>query len=488
MATLTVWKNSVRSDVEFHPPQFLDQLLNEQGHLSDHPCGGRGICGKCKISIRGHVSGSTSAGRDSEDYLRCQAVLLGDAEVWLPEDRGLTDTKASRLAANMKPASMGAAVDIGTTTIAAKLIDLDSGNCLAECMADNPQRSAAADVMGRIHAALTGSGNMLQQQILTGLECILSDTCTQAGCRIDGIRHMTITGNTTMLYLLLGKCPRSLATAPFYADDLFGREEILLNRKAWIPPCIDAFVGGDITAAVLASGMCRSGQTTLLCDIGTNGELALWKDGTLYVTSTAAGPALEGAQITCGCRSVPGAIDKVWQEDGVIRFHTIEDLPAVGICGSGLIDAIAALLETEDIDETGAMVKDRLQIRETVSIYPKDIRNVQLAKAAIAAGIETLLEQANTNVDDIQSLYIAGNFGSHLDIGSAVRIGLIPRKLQNRVVILGNAALDGAAMMLQNKRLQAEAKRIAGCAVSVKLGGNPVFNEKFIERMLFENR
>lgn len=487
MATLTVWVNSVRCDVEFHPPQSLDQILTELGHLSDHPCGGRGMCGKCKISIRGHVSGSTSAGRDIEEHLRCQTILLGDAEVWLPEDRDLTDTKESHLIADIKSVPMGAAVDIGTTTIAAKLIDLDTENCLVECMADNPQRSVAADVMGRIHAALTGSGQVLQQQILTGLEHILSDACAQAGCRIDDIRHMTIAGNTTMLYLLLGKCPRSLATAPFYADDLFGRDEIVLNRNVWIPPCMDAFVGADITAAILASGMCRDDQTALLCDIGTNGELALWKSNTLYVTSTAAGPALEGAQITCGCRSVPGAIDKVWLKDGMVRFHTIGDMSAVGICGSGLIDAIAVFLETEDIDETGAMAKDRLHINDTVSIYPKDIRSVQLAKSAIAAGIETLLEQSDTSVDDIQQLYLAGNFGSHLDIGSAVKIGLIPGKLRDRVVILGNAALSGATMMLQHQNLQAEAKQIANCAVSVNLGGNPVFNEKFIENMLFVN-
>ena len=288
-----------------------------------------------------------------------------------------------------------------------------------------------------------------------------------------------------MLYLLLGKSPRSLATAPFRAEDLFGRDETVLNRNVWIPPCMDAFVGADITAAVLASGMCHDDQISLLCDIGTNGELALWKDNTLYVTSTAAGPALEGAQITCGGCSVPGAIDKVWVEDGKIRFHTIGDLPAVGICGSGLIDAIAVFLETEDIDETGAMEKDKLPIGDSVALYPKDIRSVQVAKAAIAAGIETLLEQAGIRVDAVQKFYLAGNFGSHLNIESAVRIGLIPQKLRDRVVILGNAALAGTTMMLQHKDLQAEAQQIAGRAVSVNLGGNSVFNENFIECMLF---
>lgn len=487
MATLTVWKNAERSDVAFQPPQDLDRILNQLGYMTEHPCGGQGICRKCRISLRGHVSGSASDERAIEEHLRCRTVLLGDTEVWLPEDRVAESPKEPVLAAEKRTVSLAAAVDIGTTTLAARLIDPDAGSCLAECAADNPQRFVAADVMGRIQAALTGSGQMLQQQILDGLEHILSDACNPAGYRTDDIRHMTVVGNTTMLYLLLGKCPRSLATAPFHADDLFGRDEAVLNRSVWLPPCMDAFVGADITAAVLASGMCRSGQTALLCDIGTNGELVLWKNGTLYVTSTAAGPALEGAQITCGCRSVPGAIDKVWQENGKIRFRTVGELPAVGICGSGLIDAIAVFLDTGDIDETGAMEEDRLNLGDTVALYPKDIRNVQLAKAAIAAGIETLLEQAGIGAEDVQRLYLAGNFGSHLDIGSAVKIGLVPGKLRDRVVILGNAALEGAAMMLRQEELRQEAKQIAGCAVPVNLGGNPSFNERFIENMLFGN-
>ena len=224
MATLTVWKNAVRCDVEFQPPQSLDQILNQFGYLSEHPCGGRGICGKCKVQI-------AFSGHEIEEHLRCQTVLLGSAEVWLPQDRSPVYTERNCQEADPASVPLGAAVDIGTTTIAAKLMDLDTGNCLVECLADNPQRSVAADVMGRIHAALTGSGQMLQQQILDGMEHMLSDACARIGCRIDDIRHMTIAGNTTMLYLLLGKSPRSLATAPFRAEDLFGRDETVLNRN-----------------------------------------------------------------------------------------------------------------------------------------------------------------------------------------------------------------------------------------------------------------
>lgn len=485
MATLTVWNGTECLNAEFQPPQHLDQLLNQIGCLSEHPCGGNGTCGKCKISVRGHISGSLSNGCEIEEVLRCQTVLLGDADVWIPKNRILANTEESRISADRDVASLGAAVDIGTTTIAVKLIDLDTGNCLSECATENPQRVIAADVMGRIQAALTGSDQLLQQEVLSGLEKLLADACGSMHCRMEDIRRMTLVGNTTMLYLLLGKSPKTLATAPFRADDLFGRNETILNRAVWIPPCMDAFVGADMTAAVLASEMCRNDKVALLCDIGTNGEIGLWKEGKLYVTATAAGPALEGAEITCGCCSVPGAIDKVWLEDGIIRFHTIAEMPATGICGSGLMDAIAVFLETGDIDETGAMEEDQLTISDKVALYPKDIRNVQLAKAAIAAGIETLLQQSNTSADEVKCLYIAGNFGSHLNMTSAVRIGLVPEKLRDRVVILGNAALTGAAMTLRDSNMQIESRRIANCAVSINLGGNPIFNEYFIENILF---
>src|SRR5699024_935882 len=213
-----------------------------------------------------------------------------------------------------------------------------------------------------------------------------------------------------------GRSPEPLSHAPFLADCLFDMDTTLWNRQVYLPPCMNAFVGADITCAVLASGMTRRPDTALLCDIGTNGELALWKEGHLYVTSTAAGPAFEGAGISCGCGSVPGAIDRVWVENGTIAAHTLGEQPAVGVCGSGLIDAVAAFLETEDIDETGAAELDELPLRDGVCLLPKDIRAVQLAKAAIAAGIQTLLQLAQVPESEIRQLYIAGGFGSHLNV------------------------------------------------------------------------
>ena len=244
----------------------------------------------------------------------------------------------------------------------------------------------------------------------------------------EALDALVLTGNTTMLYLLTGRNPEPLSHAPFVADCLFDMESRVLERNAYLPPCMNAFVGADISCAVLAAGQCDKDAVSLLVDIGTNGEIALWKDGTLYVASTAAGPAFEGAGISCGCASLRGAIDRVWLQDGQLRAHTIGEQRAVGICGSGLIDAVAMLLEKGEIDETGATESERLELRDGIALLPKDIRAVQLAKAAIAAGIETLMQSAGVGPEHIETLYIAGGFGSHLDVRSAAAIGLFPRR------------------------------------------------------------
>jgi uncharacterized 2Fe-2S/4Fe-4S cluster protein (DUF4445 family) len=247
---------------------------------------------------------------------------------------------------------------------------------------------------------------------------------------------------------------------------------------------MNAFVGADITCAILAAGMCEREETALLCDIGTNGELALWKNGRLYVTSTAAGPAFEGAGIVCGCGSVAGAIDRVWLENGKIRIHTIGDATPAGLCGSGVLDAVAVGLQTGEIDESGAM-EEPMILAEGIALHPRDVRAVQLAKAAIAAGIDTLAERADIDISEIRTLYIAGGFGSHLDCNSAADIGLLPRVLTERTHILGNAALTGAAMTLTDPQAHERLAHIASLAAHINLGGDPSFSEHYIDRMIF---
>lgn len=487
MATLTIWKNGISQTASFDGTPLVQTVLAQAGLAVDQPCGGRGVCGKCAVRLEGQVSPPNAAEEKAGTRLSCQAVLLGDASVWLADS---TENRIEQGSQSLTPGTplgrgIGAAIDIGTTTVVLKLYDLQTGRELAAAACMNPQRAVAADVVGRMEAALKGQGHQLRAQIVNALEQLLAKACRDAAAEPKDVDFLVVAGNTTMLYLLTGRDPECLSHAPFQADDLFDRDDTLLGIPCYYPACMNAFVGADITCAVLASGMDRIPDTALLCDIGTNGELALWKDGKLYVTSTAAGPAFEGAGISCGCGSVTGAIDRVVVENGQIQAHTIGEEKAVGVCGSGLIDAIAAFLETEAIDETGAAEENALPLRDGICLLQKDIRTLQLSKAAIAAGIQTLLESAGVSEDQVSSLYIAGGFGSHLNVASAAAIGLIPASLQNRVQVLGNAALTGAAMMLLDQAQKSRAQTLAASSTHVNLGGNPKFNAHYMEQILF---
>jgi len=485
MAVLTIEQNAETKTISFTAPAPLSKLLESAGYHGLQPCGGRGVCGKCAVTLSGHVSPPNDAELRAGTRLACQAQVLGDAHVVLSQQQKMEQIQTGITHVSMldpMDGHLGAVVDIGTTTMVLQVYDLSNGNCIGQAAMQNPQASVAADVMGRIGAAMNGQLQKLSDQVQHAIVTLLNEAC---GAFAEKVDLLVITGNTTMLYLLTGRDPSCLSHAPFLADTLFDTYTTLLGRPAYLPPCMNAFVGADITCAVLASGMCEHSTTALLCDVGTNGEIALWKDGILRVTSTAAGPAFEGAGISCGCGSIRGAIDRVWVQDGKPAVHTIGDAPAVGICGSGLIDAIAALLELGILDETGALDDDEVILSNGVALLQSDIRAVQLAKAAIAAGIETLLEESGVSCEEIGTFYIAGGFGSHLNINSAVRIGLFPAQLQNNVQVLGNAALTGTAQLLLDKSCLAKLQVLANASSHCSLGGNPTFNEHYMEQMLF---
>lgn len=485
MARLTIRQGTEERYIDFLHETKLTELLEAVGHPVLRPCGGRGSCGKCAVSLFGQVSTPNEAEQKLGVRLACQATVLGDAEVELPESGPIEQVQANTITPVLKTpmaGRFGAAIDLGTTTIVLQVYDLQSGERIGQATALNPQTSVAADVMGRIDAAIKQGTDKLQTQVLQVLEQLLTEACGNLAHQVD---LLVITGNTTMLYLLTGREPECLAHAPFIADTLFDTYAELLGRTAYLPACMNAFVGADITCAVLACGMCDTTGISLLCDIGTNGEIALWKDGTLYVTATAAGPAFEGAGISCGCSSVRGAIDQVWAKDGNLQIHTIGDTAAVGICGSGLIDMIAALRSLNLMNRSGAAVHKEIELADGIKFLQKDIRAVQLAKAAIGAGILTLLDVAQVSCIEIETLYLAGGFGSHLNISSAVEIGLLPQELESRVKVVGNAALTGAAQMMLDQGSLEKAREIVSHIKHVNLGGNPVFNRNYMEQIVF---
>lgn len=482
MHTVTIASGDQTYTATFEGTPTVREILEQCGISMPHPCGGSGRCGKCVIDISGDISLPDEKELAFGHRLSCRTKLYGDAVVTLCADTHLSaEGSAQRIqGACLSDARIGAAVDIGTTTVAMSVYDLATGDCLASETMLNPQSAVAADVIGRIGAACDGRLPQLQEMIRS---CILN-LAERSGYQ-DRIDKWCMTGNTTMLYLLQGRDPKGLSAAPFHAEHLFGEEDTFQGRPMYLPECMHAFVGADITCAVLESGMCEREETALLCDIGTNGEIVLWKNGMLHAASTAAGPVFEGAGLSCGCQSVQGAIERVTLKGNAWNVKTIGNAPAVGLCGSGVIDAIACLLDNGTVDETGAMEDEEVVLCGKIGLKRQDVRAVQLAKAAIAAGIRTLLDLTDTKEEEIETLYLAGGFGSHINIHSAIRIGLFPAALRSKIKILGNAALKGAATMLTSGEARAKARGIASGAVCVNLGGMPEFNENYIDEMLF---
>ena len=488
MPILTLKTDEKLIEIPFSGKPILSSVLESAGVYISAPCGGNGKCGKCAVNVFGEISLPTEKEKRLNKRLGCQTVLLGNATVILPETYGKNadiETNIGEIYANRTEINYGAVVDLGTTTLAVKLFS-GSGEFLADVVALNPQGAIASDVIGRIDASLKGKTEFLKECVLKVINQMLAEACKKANISLSQIDKTVITGNTVMLYLLCGLNPKSIAVAPFKADNLFGID-ISYPISAYLPPCINAFVGADLVCSVIASGMCQKDETSLLCDIGTNGEIALWKDKKLFVTSAAAGPAFEGAEISCGCQGISGAIDKVWADKGSVKIHTIDDETPIGLCGSGLLDAVATFLDLGYIDKSGAIDSPlKLPVTEKeISINNQDIRSLQLAKSAIASAIEVLLEETETDINEINKFYLSGGFGNRLNVASAVRVGLIPESLKDKAVLIGNGALMGGGMMLLNSDAKKTACEIVKQTTHIALGGNPRFNQLFLENINF---
>ena len=517
MGKVTLHTSGGRVMLEAATGVKLAEVLRLGGHPADLPCAGNGRCGKCRVRAAGELSQPgpeerkllTEAELAAGIRLACQARLAGDAELWetdAKKDAAIEVSGVGRAYRREPVASgCGVAMDIGTTTVAAVLVDLETGAELAAACESNPQAAFGADVISRIERALDGDGPGLAEAIRGCVERLLAELCRKSGKGGAEISALFLTGNTTMLYLLTGRDVDCLSHAPFEADERFGKQAKLAFMGApravcYLTRCNSAFVGGDITTAVVASGIAERPETALLIDVGTNGEIVLAHKGRLYGASTAAGPALEGAGIYMGMPAVSGAVRRVIF-DGGFRVETVGGMPDQGLCGSGVIDAMAALLQAGVVDETGLLLEedhpfsDRIcEAGETLAIRlgartvftQKDIRAVQLAKAAICAGIRTLLHEAGLEPGQVERFTIAGGFGSHICVESAAAIGLFPPELAERAEVLGNAALMGTEMLLQSRTLLAGSAELADRMETVELSTNPYFSGQYLDSMMFE--
>ncbi len=502
MTTLTLLLEDGIRQIAVAKGTLAADALRRAGLRADMPCGGQGRCGKCKVKATGALSSLSQA----EGELLTPEEIAGGIRlaccVRVEGDCTITPSESARsqicLSGNMEPIDLrprftvcGAAVDIGTTTLAARLYTPD-GVLAAKASAMNPQSSWGADVISRIEASLRGQAVPLAECIRSAVDGLLRQMAGQARIAPESIDGLAVTGNTAMLYLLTGISPESLSHAPFQASHLFGEScpasRLGLHSTApdavvYLPRCMSAFVGADITTALLASGLCRGDETRLLVDIGTNGEMALWHRGKLYCCSTAAGPAFEGTGLSMGMRGQDGAVDHV--RSGILEPHVIGDGLPRGICGSGAVDALAGLLEAGGMDETGLLDADPSPIAPPVVLTQKDVRMIQLAKSAVSAGLRTLLDSVGVSCADVAELAVAGGFGSFLNVTNAGRIGLLPEELISKVRVLGNAALSGAAMLLLDCELARSSEDLAQNAEALTLSGSPIFSEYYMEGMLF---
>lgn len=335
-----------------------------------------------------------------------------------------------------------------------------------------------------IEACKTEGLERLSAQIHTQLAQMAAECLAEAGAA--QIAESVITGNSTMLHLYEGLDPASLAVAPFNVQSFFGgmSRHTLVGAPVYLPRCIGAYVGADIVCAILASDM-LAGGVQLLADIGTNGEMALSRNGRIICCATAAGPAFEGAGLSSGMPAIPGAIRAVWRAEESVSFETVQNQPAVGICGSGILDALSVMLATEVIDDSGYLEEAYEIANSGVCITQRDVRQIQLAKSAVCAGLITMLEAEGIDVSEVTQFSVAGGFGSSMNVDSACAIGLFPAGLREKAAFIGNGALGGASMLLMNRALREQTEHFAKDATELSLSASASFMDYYVDCMSF---
>ena len=531
----------VGTRVEVNAGSTVLEAGREAGLILAANCGGNGLCGRCRVTVLGeHIPAPTEAEYqalsqvelEAGQRLACRAHLQGDAGVHIPRttlgnqqrlqlEGGMRklSVDAGVLRHNIAPGTrpLGVAVDIGCTKIAAYLLDLETGDQLAACGMPNPQISYGEDLISRLVYARKGSkqarelADCVRNGISKLIEELLETRSEHASAKPEQLADLCVVGNTAMIHLLLELQVDGLLVAPFVAastaavDVRAGEIGIKLpgddhiDVRVHVLPAIGAFVGADHVAMILANGLHNCSHISLGIDIGTNTEIALSKPehGLLLTASCPAGPTFEGGHIRHGMRAAPGAIEKIKSgADGLLLTTIGNELP-VGLCGSGVIDAVALLWHMGAIDYRGHLQPDQAGVRQgdtgreyllveakntghgkDIVITQQDISEVQLAKAAVAASISTLLTLSNTRHEDIEELVLAGAFGSYLDVDSSIEIGLLPGLPNATYLQAGNAAGTGAKMALVSSEMRTQAVQIARRAVRIDLKQQKNFNRE----------
>ena len=480
----------------------LAEALREEGAQTAGTCGDMGRCGTCRVSA------------DGKDVLACRHRVTEDVTVLVPDQGEDVSVKESVVQLPegfvcdaAEPGTYGIALDLGTTTVVVMLWNLTAGELIDVEAVSNPQKVYGADVMSRISFVMRAPWNLkrLQSSLVNEVNQTISRLIMRHEIRLGQIRKIAAVGNTAMSHFFLGEDVSGLAGYPFTpaftGSVLTTARELGLaaheEAEVFVAPNIAGHVGSDITAGLLAAGYMEEEAlgNRMLFDIGTNGEIVLTSKAKSYCCSAAAGPAFEGSALQEGMRAAEGAICRLDIVDGNVQTETIGNGPAKGICGSGVIDALAAMVENEVIDVFGRIdgpdevnhfvVAKGETPEKSVYLTQQDVREVQMAKAAIAAGSQMLMKAAGLAPDDMEEIGIAGAFGSAIRIASAVRIGLLPKVAAAKIKSLGNSAGIGASMLLLSETYREKAEKIAASVEHIELAALTEFQQRYIEEMNF---
>ena len=514
---VAVTEKNARYELVLPDQESLMSALIRRGSYLSAVCGGKGLCGKCKIRLTEGFLPVTDSDRRvfSEEELKegwrlaCMAYPQEDVAIELPdggEDQFevLSQFQNQEKKTADSDGTYGIAIDIGTTTIAVHLISIPDGSLAASSSSINHQRAYGADVVSRMQASNEGKGEELKQCIRRDLKEGILSVLKESSVRPEQIKKAAIGANTTMGHLLLGLSCQTLGVYPFTPVDISCIEkplrelvdEELPDCPAVLLPGISTYVGGDIVSGLLFCGFDESDRVNMLIDLGTNGEMAIGRKDRILVTSTAAGPAFEGGNISCGMGSVAGAICHVkLDENRTPQIETIGNKPPAGLCGTGVVETAAELLRCGLIDETGLLDEEYFDDGLVLAVSPegkeltftqKDIREIQMAKAAVRAGLETLILRYGVTYDQIGSVYLAGGFGYKIDKEKAVEIGMIPEELKDKIETVGNSSLGGACLALLDPSAEDKLKRLVEVSQEIGLSTDRDFNDLYMEHMYFE--
>lgn len=492
---------------------LLDAFIRQEIYISA-PCGGKGRCGKCGVQV---LNGNTwISDEDKKIYseeeldagwrLSCCLYPTEELEVSVSQsDESLFEAVGeteNTEESGTEESFYHVAVDIGTTTIAISLTGGESGKVFHTVTSVNSQRAYGADVISRIQASVDGKKEVLKNSIQKDLQDSMDKLLKETGVSGEDVGKIVIGGNTTMGHLLMGYDCDTLGVFPFtpvnidfikgtegiLGTDRFGKKEVILL------PGISTYVGGDIVSGMYAYDFTEKEDVCMFIDLGTNGEMGIGNKEKILVTSTAAGPAFEGGNITWGMGSVPGAICSVKLEGTEAEVKTIRDEAPQGICGTGVVETAAELVREEIVDETGALDEDYFDDGFPLAKTPdgkeivftqKDVREIQLAKAAVRAGVETLLLRYGIKKEEVSKVYLAGGFGYKLNTDKAIAIGMIPEEWADRIVAVGNSSLSGACKYLKDENGDKTIEKLVSISEEINLSADKEFNEFYMNEMFF---